>query len=231
MKAINYRKEEYMIAATTTRMQYHVLTTIPLTVVLLLIFLLCGCKPKAPQAKTVKPAVTLANLQTAYGKEVAYQKMYVLFAARAEKDHFKNVANLYRALSRSKGIHVANHAKLLRNQGIEPAVSPHDSTTVGTTLQTLKMALSIEEIEYGSMYPNLARSADAEQFAEARDQFKCMQDADARHGELIREAIGRNGNIPQVLYLVCPECGYIVTSAQTEECPACHTKKDKFEKI
>lgn len=204
---------------------------VPLCAALMLASILFGCKQKAPEAKTFKATVTVENLQVAYAKEVKYRNMYDRFVREAEKEHFKNMANLFRAIERSEEIHASNHARLLRSQGVEPKEPAPDSITVGTTVQTIKMALSSEDIEFGSMYPNLAKTANIEKYEEAGRQFKQTEDADSRHADLLKEALGRNGKIPQVAYYICPCCGYILTSTETVECPVCHEKQDKFLKV
>jgi rubrerythrin len=81
------------------------------------------------------------------------------------------------------------------------------------------------------MYPNLARTADFEKFPEAAESFRRALNADKRHVELFKDALDKGGTIVKVQYYVCPTCGYIITSDKIEECPGCHAKKDKFEKI
>ena len=90
--------------------------------------------------------------------------------------------------------------------------------------------MSCEELEQSSMSPNLSRTAALENFQEGIDQFTLVQGAEDRHIELLREAQDRAGNIG-TKYYVCPGCGYIITSDQTEECPVCKAPKTKFEKI
>jgi rubrerythrin len=190
-----------------------------------------ACQNKPQEAKETARKVTYDNLQTAYGKSINRSKMYKKFVTQAEKENLKNIAALYRAIARSEEIHAAAHAKLLRAGSIEPIAPAEEVLVIGKTLQTLKMALSYEEQEYGSMYPHLLRSATAEKFQDAITQFQHIQDADAKHGELLRDAITKNGAIPPMTYYVCPECGYLMLSDKAEECPACQTKKGKFERI
>jgi len=203
----------------------------PFVTIFIIAAFIFSCQKAGEPKKEAKPAVTIDNLQTAYGKEVNQQKMYELFVKQAEKEHLKNMASLYRAVALSEGVHAASHAKLLLSQSVQPALPASASVVVGNTMQTLKMALSSEDIEFDSMYPNLIRSADAEKYAEASTKFKNLRDSDARHAELFRNAVDKAGKITAVNYFICPECGYILTSDKTDECPICHTKKDRFEKI
>lgn len=205
---------------------------LPFIAALTLFSLPYGCKQDQPsnQQKQVTQ-ITLENLQTAYAKSIKHKAMYERFAQRAEKERLKEVANLYRAVARSEDIHAANHAQLMRSRGIESKMPVVDSLSIGTTLQTLKMALSSEEIEIESMYANLIRTAEVEQFSDAVDQFEKTRNADTRQMELMKEALDKNAKIAKTPYFVCVGCGFIMTSDKTDECPTCHAKKDRFEKI
>jgi rubrerythrin len=190
-----------------------------------------GCQKQKEDQGETKQKVTIENLQTAYAKSVNYVRMYNLFTRRAEKDRLLNVAHLYRAVARSEQVHANLHAQLLRQYGVEPVTPQEEAVTVGTTLQTLKLASSSEEIEYGKMYPNLIHTAELEKDSEAAAQFRLTQEVDTEHGELFKEALERAGRIPKASYYICTGCGYIMTSEKTDECPVCHSRKDKFEKI
>ncbi len=215
----------------STRMQFHLWTIVPFGIALwLLAFLPYGCEQKAQQ-QAPKATVTTDNLQTAYAKSIRHQRMYTRFVRQAEKEKLANIANLYRAIAQSESIHALNHATLLRTRGSEPKLPDVDSIAVGTTLQTFKMALSSEDIETESMYPNLIRTAGVEKDTVARDQFQKSMEADARQTELLKDASDRVGKIPKIDYYLCPGCGYIITSSSTEECPVCHAAKIRFEKV
>lgn len=202
---------------------------LPLVAFCLLISL-PDCRKKS-EVSEKKPVVTIENLQTAYGIALKRATWYRQYAEKARKDRRSNIAFLFQAVSRSEEIHAAGHAALLRTQGVEPAPVQIDSVALGSVTQSLKMALSSESLEFESLYPNLVRSAEVEKFDAAVTQFKRVGDADARHSQLFKEAADRDGNIGRATYYICPDCGYIITSAKTEECPNCKVKKDRFEKI
>jgi rubrerythrin len=122
-------------------------------------WLVAGCQKGEVPKEEPKTLVSIENLQTAYGRETKQSRMYGLFSPRAGKEKYKGVTALYSALERSESIHAAMHASMMREHGIEPGPVKYDSIVVGTTMQTVKMALSFEELEFGSMYPNLARTA------------------------------------------------------------------------
>jgi len=213
------------------RLAFHSYFILPSLLLFLILAVNYGCEKKKEPPKEQQPSVTLENLQSAYVKAMRHNFMYSKFVLQADKEKNKEVANLYRAVARSEEIHAQKHAELMRSKGIEPKAPLFDSISVGTIMQTLKMALSSEEIEVESMYPNLVRTAEAEKFPAATEQFTFCMEGDARQTELMKEAQDKNGKIKLVPYFVCPGCGYIFTSEEVEECPTCKMKKEKFEKI
>ena len=210
------------------RAQFFFLVIAPFGIALFLIAFFYGCQQKAPEQKPVA-TVTLENLQTALNKQVKYQHMYTLFAQRAEKEHQKNIAHLYRALARAEEIHAADHRRLIKTLGGEPVTPALDALVIGTTLQTLKMAISSVEPVVESMYPNLIHTAELENVPDAVKQFKAVKDADARQLELLKEALNKNMNISKTPYYLCPKCGYVFNSEGTDKCPNCQVTKEQFE--
>lgn len=215
----------------TTVLKFNVFVLFPFALILLFLAFFYGCQRAEEPGKEAVRLVTTENLQTAYAKSVRHQRMYARFVEQAEKEKNTGVANLFRAAAKSEEIHAANHARLLQSGGVTAVVPPDDPVTVGTTIQTLKMAVSSEEIETESMYPNLLHTAELEKLPEAVDQFAKTRDADARQLELFRLALDHNGKADKAPYFVCPGCGYILTSASTDECPTCHSAKSSFLKI
>ncbi len=219
-------KRQFLI----THFQSFVFLVLPSAIFLFLAVMVFGCQKKADE-QSAKPGITLENLQTAHAREARLAYTYNLFADKLGKSGYKNVSRLYRAAARSEEIHAANHAALLKKNGIEPKAYVPTPVAVGTVLQTFRMALSDEGIEVESMYPNLAKTAAMENFPEAAEQFNHAKNADAQHVALFKDALDRGGILSTAQYFLCPDCGFIITSDKTTECPECHTPKAKFEKI
>jgi len=197
---------------------------------LIAVFFFCaGCKKK--ESGESKPEITLQNLGTAYASEMRISREYLLFARNAEKNHYSSVAVLFRAASRSEQIHAEMAAALMRSKGMEVKPYIPDSIAVGTVAQTLHLAMSDEGLETESMYPKLLHTAELEKFPEAVESFRKSMNADLRHTELFKNILDKAASRQAGVYYVCPCCGYIITSEKVDECPGCHEKKDKFEKI
>ena len=214
------------------KLHFQCILLTPFALVLFLASIFFGCSKEQSKQETVaKPTVTLENLQTAYAKSIKHQMMYTQFVAEAEKEKLPNIARLYKAVARSEEIHAANHARLMKENGVEAQMPTPEKVAVGTTLQTLKMSVSSEDIEIGSMYSNLIKTAVQEKFQAASDQFKLISDSDTRQQELLKDAYDRATKIAKVPYYVCPKCGYIVDNETADECPLCKSPKKTFEKF
>lgn len=214
-----------------SHVQFSALIASPFLLSFFLLALFFGCsqeKPKAPAAQTL---VTLENMQICYGKGIKYQHMYADFVRQAEKERLPNIAHRFRAIARSEEIHAGLHAEYLRSNGVEPKEPVIDPVTVGKTLQTLKMALSSEEIETESMYPNLIRTAELENQDAAVAQLTVVREADVRHVELLKEVLDKEGKIAKSPYAVCQKCGYVVTGGAAADCPNCHAAAASMEKV
>jgi rubrerythrin len=218
-------------ASFITNAKFHFIAIAPFFAAAVLIAFLYGCQQKPKEVVEQKPTVSLENLQFAMNKEMGYNNMYTQFAQQALKEKNTQMAALYSALAKSEEVHASSHAALMRKEGIEPKTPQFDPLKVGNLMQTLKMALSSEDIEIGSMYPNIIRTAEAEKFKEAQTQFEQCRDADARQEEFLKTAMEKTGKIAKTPFFVCPGCGYIFDTDKTDECPVCKTTKDKFTKI
>jgi rubrerythrin len=213
-----------------TQLHFSALISIPFSLTLTLLAFIYGCSSEKPKQQEQVVKVTVENLQTAYGKATKYVDMYVKFSEKAQQEKLPTIAKLFTAVSHSEKIHADQHAALLRKLGGEPKQPQPDPIPVGTTLQTLKMSVSMEDMEVESMYANLIRTAEMENMPDAVQQFMFCKEGDARQVELLKEVLDKSGKIAKVTYYVCPGCGYISTTP-TEECTICKTKSTSFEKI
>lgn len=177
------------------------------------------------------PKATVENMRAAFTKAVRHSRMYALFVKQAEKERRKEVAGLYRAMARSEEIRAANHAEMLRTYGLKPEEPPREKIMVGSLEQTLKMAMSSEDLQGYAMYPAMLRIAASEKDTAAERQFSIAKEVDTRHHQLCFQALNHQDEIRNARYFVCPRCGYILTTDRAPECPLCRTKKSEMEKI
>lgn len=193
-----------------------------------LLILLCappyGCRQQEEIEK--KPLVTPENLQTSYHREARLAYTYDLFAKKAEKEYLSNIAKLYRAAAASEAIHAAAHGERLKELGIATKPYEPEKVVVGTTLQTLRMAVSDELIESESMYPNLIATAEAEKLNDVAGDFRKFQRADQMHYKLFKEALDNNGGLARIPFFICPRCGSFILTLKTTGCSDCGVKPE-----
>ena len=61
--------------------------------------------------------MTKANLEAAFAGESQAHMRYLIFADKAEKEGFSNVARLFRAVARAEQAHATNHFRALQALG------------------------------------------------------------------------------------------------------------------
>ena len=97
-------------------------------------------------------------LKEAFAGESQANRRYQAFAAKADREGYAQVAKLFRAASEAEGVHANNHLKALK--------------AIGSTLVNLKAAISGEDHEYESMYPEMIETAKAEKAKAATQSSK-----------------------------------------------------------
>ncbi len=197
---------------------------------LLLVVLTC-CQKKNEDTDSTKTYATLGNLQAAYAAEVRHTRWYAHFTQQAQSERLTYVAELFKAASRSEKIHAEVLARRIEQLGAHPLEPPVDSMPPRKTSQTIRFAFRTEQFECESLYPEMVRAAEIEKLPVVSVALKQTKDADARQLALFQNAVQTSGNISPTKYLICPGCGYIVTSVKTDQCPVCSTKNEQFEKI
>lgn len=197
----------------------------------LLSFLLAFPACKRAEEKRIQPLQSLSHLQLAYGRSAGYASMYRLLAGQAEKERKSQTAQLFLAVARSEEIRAERHAELLRMYGVEPQNPTKAAVNIGTTAQTLRLALSSEDLQFYNLYPDLIRTAEIEGDSLIAARCRIARQVDARHRELFFDEINGVNDRKKIQYVVCSGCGYILTSGSTADCPLCHPEKRAAEGV
>jgi rubrerythrin len=179
----------------------------------------------APDSETIK------NLNTAYRGESNAHHRYALFAEKAEKDGFPQVAKLFRAASRSEQIHRDTHKAAIEKLGGTIDVFVLDEVTPASTKENLEAAIKGESYERDTMYPEFLKQAESAGAAPAVRTFMFALAAEKEHAKLYGEALANLGKNPTVDYFVCTVCGNTVTVLPAKKCPVCRNKVDKYVKV
>jgi len=162
--------------------------------------------------------MTEESLKNAFAGESQAHMKYLIFAEKAEKEGFKNIARLFRAIAYAEQVHAANHFRALGMLG--------DSTA------NLEAAIEGETFEVEEMYPAYNAIAELQGEEKAKRSIRYAIEAEKIHAELYAQAkeaaeAGRDVEIEKVS--ICSVCGHTVTGEPPERCPICNAPASRFE--
>lgn len=164
--------------------------------------------------------MTKENLKVSFAGESQAHMKYLIFADKAEKEGYKNVARLFRAVAYAEKVHAENHLRLLAGEE--------------STLSNLKTAIEGENFEVAEMYEAYKAVSDLQGEKLASRSFYYALEAEKIHSTLFSQAqelvkLGKDLELKSIF--VCPVCGHTVIDSIPERCPVCGTSGEKFEKF
>ncbi len=159
-------------------------------------------------------------LNEAFGGESMAHMKYLAFAEVAEKEGFKNVSRLFRAISYAEQVHATNHAKVLGY--------------IKNTEENLQSAIDGENYEVEEMYPSFDAVVNLQGENDAHRSIHYAIEAEKIHSKLYSEAKekvknGKDIEIDEIY--ICPVCGYTHIGNPPENCPVCNIPSEKFKKF
>jgi rubrerythrin len=180
----------------------------------------------------------IQDLLAAFEDETNAQAKYLAFAERADAEQLHGAASLCRAAARSEHFHAANHARAMRQLGVDARCSLHE-VKVKSTLENMRDALEGEEHEIAEMYPGVLAQARTQRNQNVIRAFSWALEAEKAHAQLYGEALalleaGRSDSWLEVAreFYVCPGCGYTAEILKRDEnCPVCRGSQEKFEAV
>ncbi|MFN4226630.1 MAG: rubrerythrin family protein [Candidatus Ratteibacteria bacterium] len=153
------------------------------------------------------------------GESMAHMK-YLAFSDIAEKEGFKNISRLFKAISYAEQVHAINHAKVLGY--------------IGDTEQNLKSGIEGELYEVEEMYPSFDAVVNLQGEEKAHRSIYYALEAEKIHSQLYKKALEKvkekkDLDIDEIY--ICPVCGYTHIGPPPDFCPVCNISKDKFVKF
>jgi rubrerythrin len=164
--------------------------------------------------------MTRSNLEAAFAGESQAHMRYLIFADKAEKEGYPNVARLFRAFSFAEQIHATNHFKDLKG--------------IGDTAENLQAAVDGETHEVEEMYPAFKAVAELQEEKGALRSFNWAMEAEKVHFELYDQAKtavqgGQDADISDVF--ICEVCGWTGTGEAPDKCPLCGAPAKRFRRF
>jgi len=174
--------------------------------------------------------MTETNLRSAYAGESQAHMRYAIYAERAKKEGYPNVARLFTAISFAERVHATNHYKNIVSKG--PAVTV-SAAVFGSrsTSEDLQAGIDGETFEINEMYPAYKTVAVAQGERSAEISFTWALEAEKIHVSLYqkaKQAVDRGKDVDLGPVQICQVCGYTVEGEAPERCPICKAKTDKF---
>ena len=165
-------------------------------------------------------AKTVDNLKEAFAGESQASTRYRTFARKADQEGYPGVAKLFRAASAAEVVHARNHLETMEG--------------VRSTADNLKEAISGENAEHVTMYPEFIEQAGKEEKPKAVRTFEWARKVEMIHESLYKAALDgleRGDRKQAVDYYVCQVCGMTAEGQAPDRCPVCGAPRTQFAKI
>lgn len=182
----------------------------------------------------LKGTQTEQNILKAFAGESQARNRYTYAAGQARKDGFIQIAAIFEETADQEKEHAKRLFKLLEGGELEiTAAFPAGIT--GSTLENLRAAAGGENHEWTSMYPEFAKTAEAEGFGGIAAVFRYVAVAERQHEQRFNALLANVENDrvfkkDQPVVWRCRNCGYLHTGAEAPKaCPACAHPQGYFE--
>jgi rubrerythrin len=161
--------------------------------------------------------MTQANLEAAFAGESQACMKYTVFADKAERQNYPEVARLFRAIAYAERVHATNHLRELGG--------------IGDTVANLAAAIEGENHENVEMYPAFDAVAKLQDEKGAVRSIHYALEAEKIHevmyGEA-KESVAAGKDIESAPVYICPVCGHTVIGEAPDKCPVCGLPKKKY---
>lgn len=171
----------------------------------------------------LKGSKTEKNLQEAFAGESQARNKYTYFASVAKKEGYEKIAAIFQETADNEKEHAKLEFRWLKG--------------IGTTLENLEAAANGENFEHTSMYPEFAKVAREEGFAEIADMFEKIGAVEKEHEKRYRElkeliAKGEIFKKQESTKWRCRNCGHVHEGPEApDSCPVCSHPQAFFEPL
>lgn len=181
-----------------------------------------------------KGSQTEKNLLKAFAGESQARNRYTYFASQAGKDEFMQIQTIFQETADQEKEHAKRFFKFLEGGEVE-ITAGFPAGSIGTTAENLRAAAGGEHHEWSTLYPEFAKVARQEGFADIAATFDAISVAEKQHerrylGLLKNVEAGTVFKKASPVVWRCRNCGYLHTGAEAPTlCPACAHPQAHFE--
>ncbi len=183
---------------------------------------------------SLKGTQTEKNLLKAFAGESQARMRYDFFAKVAKKEGLEQMSGIFAETGLNEKQHAKRFFKFLEGGSVE-ITATYPAGKINSTLENLKAAAEGENEEWTKLYPNAAKVADEEGFAEIANAFRMIAKVEEAHEARYRKlyenlesgiVFKRNGKI----VWKCRNCGYLHEGEiAPDKCPACLHPQSYFQ--
>ena len=184
--------------------------------------------------KSLKGTKTEKNLLAAFAGESQARNRYSFFASKAKKEGYEQIAAIFQETADNEKEHAKVFFKHLQGEDVE-ITAMYPAGVIGTTAENLLAAAEGEKMEWGTLYPNFAGTAEKEGFPEVARSFREIAKVESYHERRYRKILE---NVKKKMVFKkdkkvmwkCRYCGYVLECDEApKKCPACQHAQSYYE--
>ena len=177
---------------------------------------------------------TEKNLLAAFAGESQARNRYTFFASTARKAGYEQIAAIFQQTAEEEKEHGKLFFRQLKGGNVE-ITAAYPAGLIGDTKENLAAAAAGERMEWGTLYPSFAATAEDEGFKDIAHLFKMVAQVEARHEaryaklhENMENGTVFKSEMPAKWY--CRNCGYVHDGKSAPaKCPVCDHPRAYFE--
>jgi rubrerythrin len=182
----------------------------------------------------IKGSQTEKNLLAAFAGESQARMRYTYFASKAKKEGYEQIAELFLETAENEKEHAKVFFKHLEGGEVE-ITAAYPAGVIGTTAENLLAAAEGEKMEWGTLYPSFADTAEQEGFAAVAESFREIGEVESYHERRYRKLLENVENDrvfkrDEPVRWKCRNCGYVHEGTEAPDmCPACAHPQSFYE--
>jgi len=184
--------------------------------------------------KSLKGTKTEKNLLASFAGESQARMRYTYFASKAKKEGYEQISAIFSETADNEKEHAEIFFKHLQGGDVE-ITAMYPAGVIGTTAENLLAAAEGEKMEWGTLYPDFAKTAEEEGFPMVAHSFKEIAKVESYHERRYRKLL-ENVKKKQVfkkdkvVKWKCRNCGYVHEGPEAPKaCPACKHPQSYYE--
>lgn len=177
---------------------------------------------------------TEQNLLKAFAGESQARNRYTYFASAAKKEGYEQISALFIETADNEKEHAKVFFKFLEGGDLE-ITAAYPAGRIGTTAENLLAAAEGEHLEWGTLYPEFAVTAQEEGFPAVAKAFREIGEVESHHERRYRKLLANveGGAVfkrDTPVQWKCRNCGYVYEGPDAPDvCPACDHPRSYYE--